>query len=57
MNSDHEKVKRAIAAQGFAALAFFFFAHGAHGATLPTHTLAHPAVTCHAATLRQLRRP
>jgi hypothetical protein len=57
MNSDHEKFKRAVAAQGFAALAFFFFAHGAHGATLPAHSLAHPAATGHATTLRQLRRP
>jgi predicted lipoprotein len=57
MNSDPEKFKRAVAAQGFAALAFFFFAHGAHGATLPSHALAHPAATCHAAMLRQLRRP
>ena len=57
MNSDPEKFKRAVAAQGFAALAFFFFAHGAHGATLPAHSLAHPAATCHAAPLRQLRRP
>ena len=57
MNSDPEKFKRAVAAQGFAALAFFFFAHGAHGATLPAHSLAHPAAASHATTLRQLRRP
>jgi hypothetical protein len=57
MNSDHEKFKRAVAAQGFAALAFFFFAHGAHGATLPAHSLAHSAATSHVTTLRQLRRP
>jgi predicted lipoprotein len=57
MNSDPEKFKRAVAAQGFAALAFFFFAQGAHGATLPAHSLAHPAAGCHAALLRQLRRP
>jgi hypothetical protein len=57
MNSDHEKFKRAVAAQGFAALAFFFFAHGAHGATLPAHLLAHPAATSHAETLLQPRRP
>jgi hypothetical protein len=56
MNGDPEKVKRAVAAQGFAALAFFVFAHGAHGATLPTHPLAHQAATSHA-TLLQSRRP
>jgi hypothetical protein len=57
MNSDPEKFKRAVAAQGFAALAFFVFAHGAHGATLPAHPLAHQTATSHAATLPQSRRP
>jgi predicted lipoprotein len=57
MNSDPEKFKRTVAAQGFAALAFFFFAHGAHGATLPAHSFEHPAATSHATTLLQSRRP
>ena len=57
MNSDHEKFKRAVAAQGFAALAFFFFAHGAHGATLPAHSFVHSAAAFHATPLSQLRRP
>ena len=57
MNSDPEKLKRAVAAQGFAAVALFFFAHGAHAARLPAHSLAHPAMPHHAAALLQLRRP
>jgi predicted lipoprotein len=57
MNSDPEKFKRAVAAQGFAALAFFVFAHGAHGATLPAHPLAHQTAASHATTLLQSRRP
>jgi len=34
MGSDHDKVRRAVYAQGLAALAFFFFTHGAYAATL-----------------------
>jgi hypothetical protein len=36
MNGDERK-RRAVAAQGFAALALFLFAHSAHAATLPAH--------------------
>ena len=36
MNGD-ERRRRAVAAQGFAALALFLFAHSAHAATLPAH--------------------
>jgi predicted lipoprotein len=56
MNSDNEKRRRAVAAQGFAALAFFFFAHGAHAATPPAHAFVHPAAPGHTPTLTQ-RRP
>lgn len=54
--SDHEKTRRAVAAQGFAVLAFFFFAHGAHAATVPAHVHACPLKSVHAATLVQPRR-
>jgi predicted lipoprotein len=54
--SDHEKVRRAAVAQGFAVLAFFFFSHGAHAATVPAHVQACPVKPVHAATLLQ-RRP
>jgi predicted lipoprotein len=53
--SDNEKLRRAVAAQGFAALAFFIFTHGAHAATLATRAAAHPAPAVHALTLRQRR--
>ena len=33
--NEHERRRRAVAAQGFAALALFVFAHGARAATLP----------------------
>jgi hypothetical protein len=56
MNNGQEKRRRAVAAQGFAVVAFFFFAHGAHAATVPAHASLHPAVPGHAATLTQLRR-
>lgn len=36
-----DKRRRAVAAQGFAALALFVFAHGARAATMPAHP--HPA--------------
>lgn len=36
MNGDERK-RRTVAAQGFAALALFLFAHSAHAATLPAH--------------------
>ena len=32
-----ERRRRAFAAQGFAVVALFVFAHGAHAATVPTH--------------------
>ena len=44
--NEHERRRRAVAAQGFAALALFVFAHGAHAATLPAHHA--PAVVQHA---------
>ena len=34
MNEEHRR-RRVVAAQGFAAVAFFVFAHGAHAATTP----------------------
>lgn len=52
MNSDNDKVRRVIAAQGLATIAFFFFTHGAHAATAPTRVHA-----AHPATPTQLRRP
>jgi hypothetical protein len=56
MNSDNEKFRRAVFAQGFAAVALFFFAHGAHAATLPAHAAVHPAVPVQATAVRHLRR-
>jgi len=56
MNSDNEKRRRAVAAQGFAALAFFILAHGAHAAPVPTHAFVHPAAPGHPRALTQ-RRP
>jgi predicted lipoprotein len=52
MNDEHRR-RRAVAAQGFAALAFFVFAHGARAATAQAH--ARLATPTHAA-LVQLRR-
>jgi len=52
MNDEHRR-RRAVAAQGFAALAFFVFAHGARAATAEAQ--ARPATPAHAA-LVQLRR-
>jgi hypothetical protein len=42
-----ERRRRAIAAQGFAAIALFVFAHGARAAT-PTAHHASPSVAVHA---------
>jgi hypothetical protein len=56
MNNGHERRRRAVVAQGFAGLALLFFAHGAHAATVPAHTLMHPAAPGHAATPTQLLR-
>jgi hypothetical protein len=42
MKSD-DKRRRAIAAQGFAAVALFVFAHGARAATMPVHSHHAPA--------------
>jgi hypothetical protein len=39
MNGDPTR-KRVLAAQGLAALAYFFFAHGAHAATPVQHVQA-----------------
>ena len=52
MNEEHRR-RRVVAAQGFAAAAFFVFAHGAHAATGPAHVHAKPASSGHAAALRQ----
>ena len=42
MNGEHRR-RRAITAQGFAALALFVFAHGARAATPPVQHAAAPA--------------
>jgi predicted lipoprotein len=55
MNEEHRR-RRVVAAQGFAAVAFFVFAHGAHAATAPSQTHAKPATTGHAPALCHLRR-
>jgi predicted lipoprotein len=53
--NDEQRRRRAVAAQGFAALAFFVFAHGAHAATAQAHSHLKPAAQAHSA-LSQLRR-
>ena len=55
MNEEHRR-RRVVAAQGFAAVAFFVVAHGAHAATAPAQQHAKPAVTRHAPALCHLRR-
>jgi predicted lipoprotein len=56
MNEEHRR-RRVVAAQGFAAVAFFVFAHGAHAATAPAQLHAKPAVPGHSPALAsQLRR-
>jgi predicted lipoprotein len=54
--NENEKRRRAVAAQGFAALAFFVFAHGAHAATPRAHPLVRPAALSPAPSPTQLRR-
>ena len=54
MNDEHRR-RRAVAAQGFAALAFFVFAHGAHAATARAQAQLKPAAPSHPV-LSQLRR-
>jgi hypothetical protein len=54
--NENEKRRRAVAAQGFAVLAFFFFAHGAHAATLRTHALVRHPAPSQAPSPTQLRR-
>ncbi len=49
--SEHDRRRRTVAAQGFAALALFFFAHGARAATVP----AQPASPVHSPVACQLR--
>ena len=46
--NEHERRRRTVAAQGFAAIALFIFAHGAHAATTPSHpaTPPLPAAAC-----------
>jgi len=53
MNEEHRR-RRVVAAQGFAAVAFFVFAHGAHAANAQLH--ARPATPGHGPALCQLRR-
>jgi hypothetical protein len=55
MNEEHRR-RRVVAAQGFAAVAFFVFAHGAHAATAPAQLHAKPAAPGHSPALVQLRR-
>jgi hypothetical protein len=46
MNEEHRR-RRVVAAQGFAAVAFFVFAHGAHAATAQAPGHAGPAARDH----------
>jgi predicted lipoprotein len=55
MNEEHRR-RRVVAAQGFAAVAFFVFAHGAHAATASAQQHAEPAVPGHSPALCYLRR-
>jgi hypothetical protein len=55
MNEEHRR-RRVVAAQGFAAAAFFVFAHGAHAATVPAHQHAKPAARGQAPALCQTQR-
>jgi hypothetical protein len=55
MNEEHRR-RRVVAAQGFAAVAFFVFAHGAHATTAPAQLHAKPAAPGHVPALVQLRR-
>ena len=48
---EDERRRRKVAAQGFAAVALFMFAHGAHAATVP----AQPALPGHGAAGVQAR--
>ena len=54
MNEEHRR-RRVVAAQGFAAVAFFVFAHGAHAASAPTQLHGKPAGTGHAPAVSQSR--
>ncbi len=47
MNEEHRR-RRVVAAQGFAAVAFFVFAHGARAATAPAQQHAQPTGWGHA---------
>jgi hypothetical protein len=51
MGEDNERRRRKVAAQGFAAVALFMFAHGARAATVP----AQPAQPGHSAAVCQVR--
>jgi len=53
--NDQEKHRRIFAAQGFAAIAFFVFAHGAHAATPKAQAHAHAHATAHVAAFVQAR--
>lgn len=48
---EDERRKRTVAAQGFAAVALFVFAHAAHAATPPPQ----PALPGHGAVVAQVR--
>jgi hypothetical protein len=52
MNEEHRR-RRVVAAQGFAAVAFFVFAHGARAATAPAQMHATPEAPSRAPTLCQ----
>jgi hypothetical protein len=55
MNDEHRR-RRVVAAQGFAAAAFFVFAHGARAETTPAHVHAKPPAPGHAPALCQTKR-
>ena len=55
MNEEHRR-RRVVAAQGFAAVALFVFAHGAHAATAPAQLHVKPAAPGHAPAFVQLLR-
>jgi hypothetical protein len=46
--NEHERRRRTMAAQGFAAMALVVFAHGAKAATTPSHPASppQPAAAC-----------
>lgn len=53
--NEEQRRRRVVAAQGFAAVAFFVFAHGAHAANAPAQLHGTPAGTGPAPTFAQPR--